>query len=407
MPSHDYDYIIAGGGCAGLSLAYYLSRSPLKEARVLVLDEAPKTRNDKTWCFWSENDPHYACADEISWSEIEFVSPQYHGIEAIDPLRYVFIRSLDWYQEVGAELAQNPNLTFRYERVMAVEELGDGARVSTTEGSYTAKYAFNSIVFPQRRRPDRYIYLQQHFAGWFVRTHQPTFDPKRMRMMDFRIEQAGEVRFVYILPFSATEALVEYTVFSEQTWEMADYEAGLARFMHEQLGVYDFEITHREQGCIPMTDHRFQRQPSQHVRNLGTAAGLTKPTTGYTFLNIQRDAKAIVETLVETGSPVYRPAGRRRFAFYDRLLLWLIRNRGEQVSQIFAQLFRKNDFRTILRFLDERSRLREEIPLLAGLPWGPFFLAIWRYLVLGRVGRPQPTPKLPTPPLTTTEEKVL
>lgn len=400
MPPHDYDYIIAGGGCAGLSLAYYLSRSPLREAKILVLDEAPKTRNDKTWCFWSEEALPYACAGDVSWSELEFLAPDYHGVEAIDPLRYVFIRSLDWYQEIDAELSANPNLTFRYERVMSVENLPHGARVSTHEGNYTAKYAFNSIIFPQRRRHDRYIYLQQHFAGWFVRTTQPSFDPQRMRMMDFRIEQAGEVRFVYILPFSETEALVEYTVFSEQTWEMADYEAALGQFIQAQLGLSHFEITHREQGCIPMTDHRFQRHPSLHVRNLGTAAGLTKPTTGYTFLNIQRDAQAIVEALVKTGRPHYRPPARWRFAFYDRLLLWLIRNRGERVSQIFAQLFRKNEFRTILRFLDERSRLREEIPLLAGLPWGPFFLAIWRYLILGDPGKPQPQPQLPIPALT-------
>lgn len=400
MPPYDYDYIIAGGGCAGLSLAYYLSRSPLRDtARILVLDEAPKTRNDKTWCFWSDRALPYTCAGDIGWSEVEFMAPQYHGIESIAPLRYVFIRSLDWYQEVGAELAANANVTFRYERVMSVEDLSQGARVSTHEGSYTAQYAFNSIIFPQRRRPDRHIYLQQHFAGWFVKTPQPSFDPARMRMMDFRIEQAGEVRFVYILPFSETEALVEYTVFSEQTWEMAAYEAGLANFMRDQLQLHDFEITHREQGCIPMTDHRFQRQPGRHVRNLGTAAGLTKPTTGYTFLNIQRDAQAIAEALAKTGHPHYRPPARRRFAFYDQLLLWLIRNRGQAVSRIFAQLFRNNDFRTILRFLDERSHLREEIPLLAGLPWGPFFLAIWRYLILGDPGSPQPPPKLPTFPL--------
>lgn len=395
MPSYDYDYIIAGGGCAGLSLAYHLNRSSLRDARVLILDEAPKTRNDKTWCFWSEQTLPYACAGEIGWSEIEVLTPDFHGVEAIDPLRYTFIRSLDWYREVGAELAANSHFTFRYERVMAVEDLREGARVSTAEGSYTARYVFNSIIFPQRRRHDQNIYLQQHFAGWFVKTTQPAFDPARMRMMDFRIEQAGEVRFVYILPFSETEALVEFTVFSEQTWEMSAYEAGLQQFCQEHLHLTDFEITHREQGNIPMTDHRFQRQPGKHVRNLGTAAGLTKPTTGYTFLNIQRDAEALVQALVQTGAPHYRPSRRARFAFYDRLLLWLIRNRGEQVSYIFERLFRRNSFRTILRFLDERSTLREELPLLAGLPWGPFFLAIGRYLLLRDPGRPQPAPKLP------------
>jgi lycopene beta-cyclase len=398
MPSYDYDYIIAGGGCAGLSLAYYLHHSPLREARILVLDEAPKTRNDKTWCFWWDQSLPYACARETSWRKVEIASPHFQRTEDIDPMAYVFIRSLDFYEEVRSALADNPNITFRYERVMAVEDLPEGARVSTTEGSYTAKWAFNSIVFPQRRRPNRHLYLEQHFAGWFVRSQQPVFDPTCMRMMDFRVEQGGEVRFVYILPFSETEALVEFTVFSEQTWEMPAYEAGLRDFLTNQLALEDYDITHREQGRIPMTDHPLQRQPGRHVRNLGTAAGLTKPTTGYTFLNIQRDAQAIVAALVKTGSPVYQPVKRRRFAFYDSLLLWLIRNQGGQVSQIFEQLFRKNSFQTILRFLDERTSLREELPMLAGLPWGPFFRAIWRYLICRDTGRPQPAPSLPSDP---------
>jgi|GEM_PF-4274895 len=49
-----YDFIIAGGGAAGLSLAYYLTMSPLSGSRVLVVDGAKKDANDRTWCFWSD-----------------------------------------------------------------------------------------------------------------------------------------------------------------------------------------------------------------------------------------------------------------------------------------------------------------------------------------------------------------
>lgn len=33
-----YDFIIAGGGAAGLSLAYHLMRSPLRERSILIVD---------------------------------------------------------------------------------------------------------------------------------------------------------------------------------------------------------------------------------------------------------------------------------------------------------------------------------------------------------------------------------
>ncbi len=47
------DYIIAGGGMAGLSLAYYLNESrSLRDKKVLIIDRDAKTANDHTWCFW-------------------------------------------------------------------------------------------------------------------------------------------------------------------------------------------------------------------------------------------------------------------------------------------------------------------------------------------------------------------
>jgi thioredoxin reductase len=47
-----FDFIIAGGGLAGLSLAYYLSQSSLENAKILIIDQSEKKENDKTWCFW-------------------------------------------------------------------------------------------------------------------------------------------------------------------------------------------------------------------------------------------------------------------------------------------------------------------------------------------------------------------
>ena len=51
-----YDYIIAGGGCAGLSLAWQLLHSPLRDRTILIVDRDDKDQNDRTWAFWSETD---------------------------------------------------------------------------------------------------------------------------------------------------------------------------------------------------------------------------------------------------------------------------------------------------------------------------------------------------------------
>ncbi len=49
-----YDFIIAGMGCAGLSLAMHLINSKVKFEKILILDKDLKNINDRTWCFWTK-----------------------------------------------------------------------------------------------------------------------------------------------------------------------------------------------------------------------------------------------------------------------------------------------------------------------------------------------------------------
>ena len=63
----DYDYIICGGGAAGLSLASGLSLdNSLSAKKILIIDpEYPKKNNDRTWCFWENNDSNI-------WEDLTF-----------------------------------------------------------------------------------------------------------------------------------------------------------------------------------------------------------------------------------------------------------------------------------------------------------------------------------------------
>jgi lycopene beta-cyclase len=54
MNGHRYDIIIAGCGAAGLSLAYHLLQSPLRDRSLLLIDRDTGVHNDRTWCFWSD-----------------------------------------------------------------------------------------------------------------------------------------------------------------------------------------------------------------------------------------------------------------------------------------------------------------------------------------------------------------
>ena len=74
---------------------------------------------------------------------------------------------------------------------------------------------FNSIYTPGDDSKNA-IKLLQHFKGWVIETGKPFFNPAEATMMDFRVHQQHGTTFAYVLPFSTTSALVEYTLFTKE-----------------------------------------------------------------------------------------------------------------------------------------------------------------------------------------------
>ena len=52
----DFDIVIIGGGCSGLSLAFQLEiNSKLKGRSLAIIDNRDRYFRDKTWSFWKVN----------------------------------------------------------------------------------------------------------------------------------------------------------------------------------------------------------------------------------------------------------------------------------------------------------------------------------------------------------------
>ena len=58
----EFDYIIIGGGCAGLSLAYELEvNNKLKEKTLAIVETRDHYKRDKTWSFWKVFEHNSVC----------------------------------------------------------------------------------------------------------------------------------------------------------------------------------------------------------------------------------------------------------------------------------------------------------------------------------------------------------
>jgi lycopene beta-cyclase len=180
---------------------------------------------------------------------------------------------------------------------------------------------------------------------------------------------------MYVLPTSPTEALIEYTLFTESTLEKEEYQAALKDYIENFLSLESYEILHIEFGIIPMSLARFERahNGSQRIVNIGTAGGYTKASSGYTFQFIQKDTCAILEAL-KTGISLNssQGLGNRVYQWYDRTLLDVLISKKLHGKEVFSKIFKKRSPKSILAFLGNESSLWEDLQIMSSLPILPF-----------------------------------
>lgn len=377
--SDRFSFILAGGGAAGLGLATALLDAGFRDATIAIVDPVEKKQNDRTWCYWSTvEEPHDAVATR-RWTHAWFHGAQRSHRFDLAPFTYRMVRGEDFYRHALEQLESASNVTFVRERVRAIADSGDAARVELESGrTITGEWVFNSVFTARDFRVDaaRYHYLKQHFTGWVVRADEAVFDPDAITLFDFRVPQRDAFRFMYLLPTDERTSLVEYTLFSERLLPPEEYEAELRAYLDDHVGAY--EIVEREDGIIPMTDQPFPRREGRRVINTGTRGGRVKASTGFAFHRIQRDSRAIAANLAAGRDPLHGLRQSRGFAMMDSMLLSVLARLAGEGHQVFTDLFERNPTERLLRFLNEETSLLETIAIMNSVPWGPFIAAWFR-----------------------------
>jgi lycopene beta-cyclase len=183
---------------------------------------------------------------------------------------------------------------------------------------------------------------------------------------------------MYVLPFSKNEALVEYTLFSKDLLDKKGYENSIVSYL-QNSGIKDYTITNKESGEIPMTGFPFQKQNSKNIIYIGSAGGWSKPSTGYTFKNIERKSKTLLKFL-KLNDDFKKYSKITRFWFYDLIFLDVLYQNNHLGRKLFTQMFKNNNPKLIFKFLDEKSNLFEEIKIMSSFSTGIFLKTIYKRL---------------------------
>lgn len=369
--SRQYDYIIAGMGCAGLSLAMQLKTSAIPFKKVLLIDKDLKNQNDRTWCFWTKTkDAWYEPIIKRQWEQLLFVADEAQTLH-ISPYRYCLIEGLDFYAYCLKSLATDQRFDIIQGEISTMSGEGNKATLQSGQESYEAKLIFNSAL-RQHHYQKGHNNLVQHFKGWKVTFDEAVVDAGCPVFMDFSIDQQNDCRFVYTIPFSAHSALVEYTGFSAEGIGDKEYDEALAVYMSKKYPGAAYRVTSTEKGQIPMYESEFINPFGERVINIGTAGNASKASSGYTFYFIQQMVGEVTAQLMKDANKVRLEKKPWRFRFYDKVLLDVISKKTAEPKYIFARLFKRNQSVAVFDFLNEESNWRQEIKILNSLPKIPF-----------------------------------
>jgi len=367
------DVAVVGAGGAGAGVLIQLAQQLARQERpvgdpptVAIVDPVHRTGRDRTWCFWDAGTSAVDAAVHRQWRTVLLVDEHgtQHGLD-LDPLRYAMLRSQDLYAladkaaaDLGAVRIEAP--------ATAVVDGEDRATVHTDEGRVEARWVLDSR--PARPRRPAATALLQHFRGWMLRFPSDVLDPAAPVFMDFTVPRAARgVAFGYVLPDDARSGLVEYTEFSRQRLPDAAYDEALIRYLADRWGSA-YEIEDVEDGAIPMTDAVPARRAGRRIVRLGTAGGATRPSTGYTFAAMLRQAEAVAAELLAGADPLPPPAYPARHRWMDSVLLRALDRGLVDGPSLFTRLLLGNPPERVLRFLDGRTTPLEELRIMRATP---------------------------------------
>ncbi len=391
-----YDYIIAGAGGAGLSLLHYLMQSSsLVTKSILVIDKSFNKTNDRTWCFWNKDASAFENLVKNSWDTISIHARGFDKELTTSPFSYKMIQGIDFYNFILSNSKLKSNIHFQEAIILDITAIDSinpskGAKVSWEGGSAIGAYVFSSLLPFQMNQlntaaaysnslqsgtssNNKVPFLWQHFKGRVVEFEKPVFNKAIAKLMDFNVPQQGATAFMYQLPLNETEALVEYTIFSENVLATTEYDKVLDTYLAKEFPGINYRTTHDEIGAIPMTQIELASTQAP-IYTIGALGAAIKASTGYAFQFIQEQCKNIVNQL-EKGLPIQTKIHNTRHGFYDAVLLDVLFHHKMEGAEIFKRIFAKNEAATVFKFLSNTSSLLEDIQIMRSLPTRIFLSA--------------------------------
>ena len=350
---------ILGDGCAALSLAARAGDLAGHELHLVRPTGAP-AESDHVWGFWET--PRLAEASRLArakWHRWSIVSEAGQVVMQSATRPYTALHRRAWTDHCRAKAS--------------------GAGVTVTDEAANAGRSTDQpgLVFDSRPASVPGGMMLQHFLGLEIRSKRAVFDSQTAILMDFRVDQSRGMHFIYLLPFSATEALVESTLFTPSVCPEVFYLDSIATYLQAQFGLADFETIRTERGVIPLGTLP-RRDPN--ISGIGGNGGAIRPSSGYAFPFIQKQIDQAIATANAGGPLRFEVPHRRIDLWMDAVLLTVLRHWPERAPDLFLRMGRALQGDEFARFLGGEADWPLRLKVILAMPKWPFLRGLVRML---------------------------
>jgi len=358
----EYDVVIIGAGCAGLSLAHRLIGGSYK---VCVLESANDINlKNKLWSFWDTYKTPYHHIIKKKWKSLAIKNINSSAVINCKKYSYNSLDSHDFNNFIINLINKNENIDLILStEVESLLENNQEVIVKTKNRELKCKHVFDS-------RPDNIkVFMWQQFFGAYVKAEEDIFDEETAIFMEFS-KKKDKFHFVYLLPFSKNEALIESTYFSEKREKEYLDNIFIKKYMKDNFNEVSYKIEKNEFGAIPM-DSEINNLSTQGVTKIGSYSGATRASTGYTFINIQKQVDNIVKYLpdiIAKNKKVNKNYHSYLLRKMDKVFLEIVKKEPENMKYALIKLFSSKNHDAQIRFLSDIPRFTDILKIIFLLP---------------------------------------
>ena len=378
-----YDIAILGGGAAGLSLARHMVDTKHK---IAIIEPRRSYRNDRTWCFFNSQSHDLSDLVCAYWSEYSLESLGQEIVFQNEKQLYQCIRSIDFYQDAYKKINTSHNIDLVLgETALDICHKDNNFDILMNNNKLQATYVIDTRPAP--KSDYKSPYLNQIFSGIEVQTHTPLFNPGRALLMHNLTCDKHGLGFVYILPFSANHALIEWTRFTPDQLTPDQLDQECAEICLSFAGDR-YEALYKEHASIPMAHIKPQKQ-HPHIFLAGGRGGAIRPSTGYAFQNIQKWAKKCAQSIKQTGLPIDHIKQNAFSAWMDKIFLRVLLDYPELGPGIKMRLAKGLNDDQFTRFMKDEATISDNLAIILSQPFWPFLKTAFRDMLNIKINQSQ------------------